>query len=250
MHGRRGVGDRPQLCGVWGVEQRGNHVDVRGGAEPTGTGPLLANHRETPGNDLLHGTHRDPGFHPLGRPLGSEARPLHPPVVGVGRRADQPGGVALVPPRGGWGTLPDCGHLVADGDGQPHVDHVAGSACHEARSCGSAFLRGGSGGGGRPRQAGEGRRAGQVGDPKALALDAADDLRGSGAVQEAVLERGARLLLHRRRRQAGQGRLFSCDRADRRRLERVGPPVGHGGSGKRAGEPSGGGGGGGGGTTR
>ena len=49
------------------------------------------------------------------------ARPLQAAAARHGRRADQPEGVGLVPPRGRRRALPDRRHLVADRD-RPHHD--------------------------------------------------------------------------------------------------------------------------------
>ena len=46
-------------------------------------------------------------------------------AAGLGGRADQPRGVALVLQRGGRGPLPDRRHVVADGDGRHHDDAAA-----------------------------------------------------------------------------------------------------------------------------
>ena len=48
-------------------------------------------------------------------------------LLGIGRRADQPAGVALVPPGDRRRPLPDRGHVVADRDGRDH-DHAAARA--------------------------------------------------------------------------------------------------------------------------
>ena len=68
-----------------------------------------------------------------------------------------------------------------------------------------------------------------------VAGDAARHLRRSGALREAVLEPlDAGHLLHRRRRQARQGRLFLAARPRRRRAQRRRPSHRHDGSGERA----------------
>src|SRR3970282_1930003 len=104
--------------------------------------------------------------------------------------------------------VPDRGYVVADGDGDDIDQPIAGGHADEAGVVHSAVAGGGAGGG---RSAGaEGtvhaRRA--AGAAQALAGDAADDLRRSGAVQRAVLEPDSALLFHGGRRADGQGRHF------------------------------------------
>ena len=60
--------------------------------------------------------------------------------AGHGRRADQPGGLALVPPRDRQGALPDHGHLVADRDRHVH-DHAAAGRRPQARQRHAALPR-------------------------------------------------------------------------------------------------------------
>ena len=50
--------------------------------------------------------------------------PQEPAPAGLGRRADQSRGLAVVPPRGRRQPLPDRRHLVADRD-RRHPDHAA-----------------------------------------------------------------------------------------------------------------------------
>ena len=70
---------------------------------------------------------------------------------GLGRRADQPGGLALVPRRGGRGAVRGGRHLVADGD-RRHPDHAAAGRHPVQAGLGDApVLR---------RPAGDRRRAG------------------------------------------------------------------------------------------
>ena len=81
-------------------------------------------------NDPLHRADRHPRADALRRGLAQPPRPLIAAPAGHGRRADQPRGLALVPPRDRQGALPDHGHLVADRDRRVH-DHAR---CRSRRS--------------------------------------------------------------------------------------------------------------------
>ena len=70
---------------------------------------------------------RDPRLHQVGRRSSPRARPQFAAAAGLGRRADQPEGVALVPQGDRRRTLPDRRHLVADRDRRDH-DHAAARA--------------------------------------------------------------------------------------------------------------------------
>ena len=59
-------------------------------------GPLVADHRGLQGQHPVLRADRDPGAHEAGRRVGPRARPLEPARPGLGGRADQPGGLALV----------------------------------------------------------------------------------------------------------------------------------------------------------
>jgi acyl-CoA synthetase (AMP-forming)/AMP-acid ligase II len=69
---------------------------------------------------VTHPLHRADG-HPrpdaLRRGAGPASTTCRAAPARLGRRADQPGGVALVLPRHRPGALPGHGHVVADGDG-------------------------------------------------------------------------------------------------------------------------------------
>ena len=69
-----------------------------------------------------------------------------------------------------------------------------------------AVPRRGRGRSGQAGPPGRAERGGLPGNPQAVAVDAADDLRRRRAVQAAVLEPGAGQLLHGRRRAPGRGR--------------------------------------------
>ncbi len=64
------------------------------------------------------------GVHEVGARASPEARPLEPAPARHGRRADQPEGLAVVPPRHRRRALPDRRYLVADRD-RPRDDLAA-----------------------------------------------------------------------------------------------------------------------------
>ena len=71
--------------------------DVRGDARLPRQGPLVGDRRALRRDDPLHGPDRDPLAHEVGARVRAEARPLVAAPARLGRRADQPGGVDLVP---------------------------------------------------------------------------------------------------------------------------------------------------------
>ena len=72
-------------------------------------------------------------------------------LLGLGRRADQPEGVALVPRRDRRRALPDRRHLVADRD-RPHHDRAAAGDHRDEAGLGDAPAAGHRGAGRRPRR--------------------------------------------------------------------------------------------------
>ena len=97
---------------------------VRGRAHAPHAGALLGSHRQAPGQHLLHRADRHPRPDARRRRPGAGHQPQIPAPARFGRRADQPGGLGVVPPRGGRGALPDRRHLVADRD-RRHPDLAA-----------------------------------------------------------------------------------------------------------------------------
>ena len=95
-------------------------VMYEGAPELSGRGPLVVDHRALRRLDLLHGADGDPRLHEVGHRASGEARPLVAPPPRLGRRADQPARVALVPRAHRRRELPDRRHLVADRDGRDH----------------------------------------------------------------------------------------------------------------------------------
>ena len=85
---------------------------------------LLAADRALRRHHLLYGADGDPRVHALGHRVAGETRPRHAAPARIGRRADQPRGVDLVPREHRPRALPDRGYLVADRDRRDH-DHAA-----------------------------------------------------------------------------------------------------------------------------
>ena len=116
VHRRRRLGDRPQLHRLWAPGQRRDHPDLRGRAQPSHRQPVLGGDRQAQGGDLLHRPHRPSRPDARGRRAGEAHLARVAAPAGHGGRADQSGGLAMVPPRGGRRALPDRRHLVADRD--------------------------------------------------------------------------------------------------------------------------------------
>ena len=174
----------------------------------------------------------------MGRGTPGQARSIQPASAGHRGRADQPGSVDVVSEAHRWRALPDCGHLVADGD-RPHHDHaLARHRGHQAGVGDAALPRHRGGRLRRGRQSGASRRRRLPGAYPALARHAADPLRRSRALPGGLLEPLSKRLLRRRRREAGQGRLLLDPGPRGRRDERLRPPAEHDGSRKRVGGSS------------
>ena len=86
--------------------------------------PLVGDRRALQGRHPLHGPDGDPRAHEVGPRARGAARPLVAPAARLGRRADQPRGVDLVPRAHRRRPLPDRGHVVADRD-RHDPDHAA-----------------------------------------------------------------------------------------------------------------------------
>ena len=121
--GRR-LGHRPLLHRLRPALQRRHQRHVRGRAGLPGQGHLVGDRRALQGDHPLHGPHRDPRLHEVGRRVPGEARSLIAPPARHRRRADQPQGLALVLRGDRRRALPDRRHLVADRD-RPHPDQPA-----------------------------------------------------------------------------------------------------------------------------
>ena len=104
---------------------------------------------------------------------GDDYRQAHQPEVAPAarqrRRADQPGSLGVVLPRGRRGALPDRRYLVADRD-RRHPHHAAARRDQaQARLGDAALLRRPAGGGRHRGQSARGRGDGQSRHPRCLA---------------------------------------------------------------------------------
>ena len=124
VRGRHRLGDRAQLHRLRAALQRDDGRALRGHARLPGQGPLVGDRRALQGRHPLHRADRDPRAHEVGHRARGRARPLVAAAARVGRRADQPGGVGLVPRAHRRRALPDRRHVVADGD-RDDPDHAA-----------------------------------------------------------------------------------------------------------------------------
>jgi acetyl-CoA synthetase len=97
---------------------------------PNGGGFLVL---KQPWPAMLRTIYGDPGVHQVGKPLSTEAQPGQPATARDGRRADQSRGVDVVSRGDRQGAVPDCGYLVADGDGRDLDYAAAGCESGEAR---------------------------------------------------------------------------------------------------------------------
>ena len=109
------------------------------------------------GDDPLRGADRDPHLHQVGGRDPGRTRPLLAAPAGLGRRADQPQGLALVPRGDRRRALPDRRHLVADGDRRDH-DLAAARDHRDQAGLGDDAVPRGRGGGGRRERRRAGRR--------------------------------------------------------------------------------------------
>ena len=133
VHRRRRLGDRPQLHRLRAALERSHAGDVRGRAELPGQRPLLGDRREVRRHDVLHGADGDPHVHEVGCRGAGQARPVVAAPARIGRRADQPRGVDVVPRAHRRRTLPDRRHVVADRDRRDHDQPAARRHHHQAR---------------------------------------------------------------------------------------------------------------------
>ena len=185
---RHRLGHRPQLHRLRAALQRRDERPLRGHAGLPRPRPLVGHRRALRRDDPLHRADGDPRAHEVGPGARAEARPLVAAPARLGRRADQPRGVDVVPRAHRRRALPDRRHVVADGDGDdPH--HAAARDHDDEAGLGDAAL---------PRhRCRRVRRRRQRGGPgrrrlsraaAAVARDAARDPRRSRAVRRDVLE--------------------------------------------------------------
>ena len=124
VHRRHRLGDRAQLRRVRAAGQRRDGRDVRGRTGLPAQGSVLGDRRALRRHDLLHGADGDSRVHEVGARVARTPRPLVAAPAGIGRRADQPRSVDVVPPLHRSRALPDRRHVVADRN-RPHPDHAA-----------------------------------------------------------------------------------------------------------------------------
>ena len=170
---RHRLGHRPQLHRLRAARERDHRRPLRGRARLPRPRPLVGDRRALQGGHPLHGPDRDPRAHEMGPRARGEARPLLAAAPRLGGRADQPGGLDLVPGAHRRRTLPDRGHLVADRDGHG-PDHAApGRDDDEAGLRDAPVPRRRRGGRQRPGRGGAARRRRLPRAAPAVARDAA-----------------------------------------------------------------------------
>ncbi len=121
---RHRLDHRAQLHRLRAALQRRDVGAVRGHAGLSRQGPLVGDRRALRRHDPLHGADRDPRAHEVGAGVRAAARPLVAAPARLGRRADQPGGVDLVPRAHRRRPHADRRHVVADRD-RDGADHAA-----------------------------------------------------------------------------------------------------------------------------
>ena len=159
-----------------------------------------------------------------GPEYAGQARPLVAAAARLGRRADQPRGLGLVPRAHRRRPLPDRRHVVADRD-RDDPDHAAAGRDDAQAGLGDEAVPRGRRGG--LRRAGATRSARRRRLPRpaaALAGDAARDLQGPRPLRRDVLVAYPGRLLRRRRRADRRGRRLLAARPRRRRDERLRAP--------------------------
>ncbi len=129
---RHRLDHRPQLHRLRAALQPDDVGPVRGDARLPRQGPVVVDRREVQGDDPLHRADGDPLAHEMGAGVRAAARPHVAAPAGLRRRADQPGGVDLVPRAHRQRPHADRRHLVADGD-RDGPDHAAAGS-HDAQT--------------------------------------------------------------------------------------------------------------------
>ena len=213
-----------QLHRLRAALQRRHLGDVRGHARLPESRALVGDRRALRRHDPLHGSDGDPGAHEVGAGARGRPRPLDAAPARLGRRADQPRGVDVVPRARRRRALPDRRHVVADRD-RDDPDLAAARRDDDEAGLGDEAVPGRRGGG--AQRAGRARRAGRR-LPRARAAVARDDarhLRRRRALPRDLLVALPRALLRGRRRADRRRRRLLAARPRRRRDERLGPPA-------------------------
>ena len=142
VHGRHRLDHRPHLRGLRPAGRRGDDPSCTKGPPTCPTEDRWWSHdREVQDHHPLHGPHRHPHLHQVGRPVGRQARPVEPAAAGQRRRGDQSRGLDVVPREDRRRPLPDRRYLVADRDGRDHDEPLAGRHRHQARQLHQAAAR-------------------------------------------------------------------------------------------------------------
>ncbi len=123
--GRHRLGDRPLLHRLRPARQRHDVGDVRGHARHPPQGALVGDHREVQDHPALLRADGDPHVHEVGRGHPGEVRPVDAADHRLGRRADQPRGLRLVPRDDRRRAHPRRRHVVADRDRHAHDQPAA-----------------------------------------------------------------------------------------------------------------------------
>ena len=142
---------------------------------------------QLPRQHPLHGAHRHPHLHQVGRRVRRPPRPLQPPLAGERGRGDQSRGLDVVPREDRRRALPDRRYLVADRDRRHHDQPAARGHGPEAGQLHQALAGHHSRGGRRRRPAARARRRGPAGDRPALAGHDARHLGRRRALQGPIL---------------------------------------------------------------
>ena len=124
VRGRHRLDHRPQLHRLRAALQRRDLGALRGHARLPGQGSVVVDRRALRRHDPLHRAHCDPRPHEVGAGARAEARSLFAAAARYGRRADQPGGVDVVPGARRRRPLSGRRHVVADRD-RDGADHAA-----------------------------------------------------------------------------------------------------------------------------
>ena len=125
VHRRHRLGHRPQLHRLRTASQRRHSGALRGHAGQPGARPLVEDHPGLQGLALLHRPDGDPLVHEAGAGGPGQVRHVLAAAARLGRRADQPGGLRLVPARHRRRPHPGRRHLVADRDRRDHDQPAA-----------------------------------------------------------------------------------------------------------------------------
>ncbi len=135
---------RTQLCRLRHSKQWGDQCYLRRRSQPAWSGPILVHRGSPQSDDLLYCADGHPGFHEVGRRSYQKARFEFLALAWFGGRAHQPRGLEVVLQSHWRRSLPDRGHLVADGNGRDYDHNTPRSRLLEAWIRWSALFRGGS----------------------------------------------------------------------------------------------------------